>query len=169
MTVCGECDTLITTRKPAIFCSGLCKKHFHISCIYSGPADLQAVLKAVTGLYWKCTECTNIQIDNEKLIEIIEQKIATSLTQFTKQFEQVKKDLMQKIADQNIPTTVEQPLKYSEVVRNKTNPGVIIKPKNQEQQNSQTRSDLMQQINPLETSLQISKVKNVKGGGILIG
>lgn len=76
---------------------------------------------------------------------------------------------MQKIAEQNTPAVVEHPVKYSDVIRNKTNPGVIIMPKNQEQLNSKTRSELMQQINPLETPLQISKVKNVKGGGVLIG
>lgn len=76
--------------------------------------------------------------------------------------------LVQKIACSTVPAVADHPVKYSDIVKNKTNPGVIINPK-KEQQNSNSRSELLQQINPLETGVQFTKVKNIKDGGLLIG
>lgn len=172
MTLCGICESVITTRKPSVFCSGSCKKQYHISCIYSGPADLSTVLKSCTGLLWKCKECTGTEPDNGELIQVIEQKITTCFDKFTtrfmKDFEQIRNELVQGIACSTVPAVADHPVKYSDIVKNKTNPGVIIKPK-REQHNSDTRSELFQQMNPVETGVQFTKVKNIKDGGILIG
>jgi hypothetical protein len=48
-------------------------------------------------------------------------------------------------------------------------PGSSIKPKDSTQSSTITKSDLMKQVNPLDSQLHIdiSKVKDLRGGGVL--
>jgi hypothetical protein len=46
-------------------------------------------------------------------------------------------------------------------------PGSSIKPKDSTQSSTITMSDLMKQVNPLDSQLHISKVKDLRGGGVL--
>ncbi|KAJ8965523.1 hypothetical protein NQ317_019537, partial [Molorchus minor] len=55
---------------------------------------------------------------------------------------------------------------YSEAVDNKTM--VVIKPKNAEQPNVQTKFDLMSDLNPVELNINVTKVKNISNGGLLL-
>lgn len=169
MTLCNICTTVITSRKPSLKCSGLCNNEYHVSCIYNGTVDLLGILNKINGLSWKCTECTErcSLINEHNLSEIIENKVANALSQISAQFELFKNEFFQKFPPTN-SAAVDQPMKYSDVVRNKTEPAIIVKPKNPEQQNSQTRTDIMQQINPVDVNIQLSKIKNVKNGGLLI-
>ena len=56
---------------------------------------------------------------------------------------------------------------YSTALKSKS--AVIIKPKNISQKNAQTRGDIRQEINPIKHNLNISSVKNISNGGIVIG
>lgn len=172
MTMCKVCSTLTSSRKPSIICSGPCSNEYHVSCIYSGSLDLLSLVNKIDGLSWKCAECTNtcLLINEVKLTEIIQSKVMNAVSQLSAQFELFKNEFFQKFPTANFPhTTLDQPAKYADIVRSKTEPVVIVKPKNPNQQNSQTKADIMQRINPVDSNIQLSKVKNVKNGGVVIG
>lgn len=48
------------------------------------------------------------------------------------------------------------------------NSSVLLLPKNKEQRNSATKSDLFHNINPLHENIKVSKVKNISNGGLSI-
>nr|CAH7723632.1 unnamed protein product [Callosobruchus chinensis]CAH7724844.1 unnamed protein product [Callosobruchus chinensis] len=56
---------------------------------------------------------------------------------------------------------------YSAAVQGK--PAVIIKPKDNKQTTQTTKTDMLQHINPASENLQISGVKNIRHGGLLVG
>jgi hypothetical protein len=61
------------------------------------------------------------------------------------------------------------PLSYSQTLKNKSQPAVIIKPKKPNQDVSVVKSDINSKINPIESKLNVTKVKTVNEGGLLIG
>lgn len=169
--ICGICDNPITRKQPSIDCAGLCKNQVHATCVTNVSVDLVNILSTVTGLTWKCSTCVdNCMLINEgKLNELIENKIVSALSTLTAEFAILKDELLEKFSVSNNYVTLKQsPPKYSEVLRNKTEPAVLIKPKSAGQSNSQTKSDIMQNISPVGSDFQLSKVKHTKEGGILV-
>jgi hypothetical protein len=61
------------------------------------------------------------------------------------------------------------PLSYSQTLKNKSQPAVIIKPKKPNQDVSVVKSDINSKINPIESKLNVTKVKTINEGGLLIG
>lgn len=180
MTIlCGECESAITTRKQAhISCDGLCEKQFHISCVSADPVDLNKIRADIPGLEWKCPKCTKdcMLINQRKINDVIEGKIAAVISSLMKEFTAIKAEITDLIYESHNKTVsnvssegTKSLTTYSEVLKNNTTPAVIIRPKNHEQTSSQTRIDILENINPLDTNLNISKVKEVKNGGILVG
>ena len=58
---------------------------------------------------------------------------------------------------------------YWNILKNKTHPAIIVKLKNAKQPASVTKADLKSKINPFESEFSLSKVKNIKHGGVLVG
>ncbi|CAH1984156.1 unnamed protein product [Acanthoscelides obtectus] len=56
---------------------------------------------------------------------------------------------------------------YSAITKGKS--AIIIKPKDATQNTQATKADMLHHVNPVAENLQLSGVKNVKNGGILIG
>lgn len=56
---------------------------------------------------------------------------------------------------------------YSTVLKSKS--AVIIKPKDQSQKNSVIKCEILHEINPVGEGINISSVKNIKDGGVVIG
>lgn len=166
MTICGSCSVTISRNKPCVFCSA-CKKQVHASCV-SEIADIAHLLNTVKGLSWKCAECADscMVINQADLCNLLDTRIENALSALNEKITSLKSDLC-KSARENLPA-VSQP-RYSDVLKNKTHPAVIVKPKNTEQPITQTKSDVMRHINPIESNIQLSKVKSVKNGGFLIG
>lgn len=46
---------------------------------------------------------------------------------------------------------------------------VIIKPKNDQQSARTTKADLFREVNPIDSGVSISRVRHIKGGGLVIG
>ena len=69
----------------------------------------------------------------------------------------------------NLNSNVSKPIRplYSQVANNESM--IVIKPKNEDQSNGQTKSDIMRTLNPVDLDISVSKVKNIQSGGILIG
>nr|CAI5855926.1 unnamed protein product [Callosobruchus analis] len=61
------------------------------------------------------------------------------------------------------------PPRYSDVLRNKTQPAIVIRPKNANQSVVQTRSDILKSVDPVEANLHLGKVRDIKDGGLLVG
>lgn len=45
---------------------------------------------------------------------------------------------------------------------------VIIKPKDETQSNATTKTDLLRGVNPIESNVSVTKVRHIKGGGLLV-
>lgn len=163
MSRCGSCDSAIS-RKPSIPCSSFCKRLFHIACIGVTP-EVQQALTTVSGLYWKCEDCHKDNTDN--VVEFLENKTQDMLKTLSESFENMKHDFriiaenqLQVIKNVAAPT-------YSEKLR--SNPSVVIKPKNPNQPNKNTKADILQNIDPLNSNIKINNVKHIKNGGIVVG
>jgi hypothetical protein len=55
---------------------------------------------------------------------------------------------------------------FAEIAKNKIRPAVIIEPKDHALDSLSTKKVIAENINPRESDLQISSVKNVKNGGV---
>lgn len=168
---CGDCETTIDRRKPGITCSGFCEKSFHVSC--SGISSEALKLIKTPGIFWFCTNCTKFKNDFHSYIkEAFESKINNMIESVENLFTEAK-DIIVKTANDKLtkfqsPKAAEssKPL-YSHITSNKSM--VVVKPRNANQANAKTKQDLMNCINPVDSNIRVSKVKNISNGGILIG
>lgn len=173
MTICGFCDNIITARKPSISCC-VCKKQHHVACI-SASSELINLLKEIKGLSWKCDECLEncILIQSGEINNFLNEKVDKSLSALDDKLTSFKSEISNLVSKNTSLSTdaknVSSQPSYSDVLKNKTQPAVIILPKNPDQSISKTKCDLMSQINPANSELQLSRVKNVKNGGMVIG
>jgi hypothetical protein len=58
---------------------------------------------------------------------------------------------------------------FAEIAKNKIRPAVIVEPQDHALDSLSTKNVVAENINPRESDLQISSVKNVKNGGVLVG
>ncbi|KAJ3659404.1 hypothetical protein Zmor_011094 [Zophobas morio] len=87
-------------------------------------------------------------------------------------FDNLKAEISQLVKEKakSEPVKEEQPgSSYSNILKNKTQPAIIVKPKDSNQPVSVTKSDIKSKINPIGSQFSLSKVKNIKDGGILVG
>lgn len=175
MSRCALCTSAVTTKKQAISCEGLCKKQFHLTCIGTSN-DLLSFIKDVSGLSWKCTNCSDLQdiFDKEKLHDIFEKKLTNFFGELNHLFTSVKSDFLkkaeEKLAEFQFPEATPIPKakpSYSSVLCNSAHPAIIVKPK-VTQDNKLTKSDILQNINPVDTDININKIKHIKDGGLLL-
>lgn len=184
--LCGICTSSINSRKVnSVFCSE-CNKQCHSACI-SKSVEFFELLNSIKGLSWKCDECIDncIKVNegeiNKKVIEglisnLIDEKVVNAISTLNTTVECLKNDLSKLSTDElrvypctsNSANISANKPKYSDILKNKTNSAVIIQPKNQNQCSSQTKSDLLQKISPTNANIHLSKVVNVKNGGVLI-
>lgn len=172
MAVCSFCNSSIPIKKAKVSCT-ICKKQFHSTCVFEA-TDISQLLEKVAGLTWKCNECLGncITINQSELCALLENKVHDALATLNSTFTSLKNEFI-KLSTDNIMSikgsaTVVQPA-YSDVLKNKSQPAIIIRPKNQDQSIAQTKADINNKINPIDVNIKLSKVKNVKNGGVLIG
>lgn len=166
---CNLCSTPIQRKQLQISCSG-CNNVFHSGCIYNGATDLTRILEDVPGLSWKCSGCANnfITVNDQEITVLIENKISNAISPILSEFNNIK-SAYEKMLNENKSTVGSTTLiKYSDVLKNKASPAVIIQPKD-EQESEKTKEDIMKTIDPIDDNLQFSKIKNIKNGGLLIG
>lgn len=170
--LCGSCELTIDRRKsPGVSCSGFCGNSYHISCC-GIPTEVLKYLKT-TGFYWFCESCDKIKCNFENIIKThVESKLQDVVVSVNKLFEDTRDEILKIATDKisqlsSVSNVKESVPLYSQVVDNKSM--IIIKPKNSDQPNAQTKCDLMNSINPVDMNIQVAKVKNLSQGGILIG
>lgn len=166
MPQCGFCSTSITRTKAGVSCE-ICKTQFHSGCITKS-VDLLNLFDAIPGLSWKCKDCVIncISLDQSGINKLLETKLDEALSSMNNQLERFKSEIAKVSKETQSPNNQ---VKYSDVVRNKTQPAVIINPKDTSQSYSQTKSEIMRYVDPTSSDIQLSRVKTVKDGGILIG
>ena len=170
---CGSCLGAIRADTPSVTCSGVCRKQFHSSCVdVAGP--IVEYLRSCSGLSWSCSECKIkcFVVDMEELNRMLKQKYTELINNLNDTFSDLKTNFL-KIADtrlsQDLQNVGEKKASYLDILKNKTQPGIIITPKNKEQDVAATKTALSTKINPAETNLSISKVRGMKDGSLLIG
>lgn len=173
-TICGQCDSEVDRRKtPYISCAGFCSKTYHISCL-GIPPDFLLCLKS-PGFCWYCTECSKIKNKYEVYLKnAFDIKIASVIANLQTSFEELKSDILKTATEKfseitdscKLNVSLDKPT-YSQIASSKS--VVVIKPKNGVQSTEQTKSDLVKTLNPVDLNLQLSEVKELKDGGLLIG
>lgn len=190
---CNLCKSKFSSRAQVISCDGYCGDQFHSSCC-DLPSDALKLLDKRNGLSWFCQKCRVVtkSLNPEVFKEIFELKFASIVNQFDDLLVNVRSEItrlasakldevcssikselscMAKTADNSA-----MPLSnagkacntlYSTALKSKS--AVIIKPKDPNQKNAATKSEILQKINPVEEGINISSVKNIKDGGVVIG
>nr|CAI5867064.1 unnamed protein product [Callosobruchus analis] len=168
MVNCENCQTLITRTRPAVFCE-VCKKSVHSTCI--SKIDILPAINNTPGLTWKCDECirTCIVINQADILKMLDGKIEEVVAAIKKHVSSISEGISRSIRYSHNSTEDNQPVKYADVVKNKTKPALIIQPKNANQEVDKTKSDILSNANPAEAEVQLTRVRNVRDGGILIG
>lgn len=169
---CGSCNGTINTRKPSVSCSGFCEASYHVQCIKI-PEDIIAAVSKYPALSWRCENCLKKvpTCDPKRLEIILEEKFSSLLQEVTEKFHSLKNEITHSaaklVSDINAEKEVGIKKTYSAAL--KTEAAIIIKPKDQTQKNSITKSDILSNVNPIDNNINISRVRNVKDGGILVG
>lgn len=175
MSRCGICTNSVTIKKQAVSCSGICKKLYHLSCV-GATNDLLTLIKDTPGLTWKCNNCREFQelFDEHQMKDIFEKKLKSLFEDLNGLFDAVKSDFLkkaeEKISQFKLPSTPPKVISkpsYSSVICNSSQPAVIVKPKTA-QENKQTKSDILHNVNPVDTDININKIKHIKDGGLLV-
>lgn len=166
MVNCVECLTAIGRSKSVITCES-CKNCIHAACV-SKTLDILAAINAVPGLFWRCKDCVKscISIRQSDIGNFLESKVDAALCKIENHITSLKTNFVRRLQE---PIVQVKPTPYADIVKNKTKPAVVIKPKNENQAVSQTKSDLMRNINPAEHDFHLTRVKHLKDGGILVG
>lgn len=171
---CAICTSAVSTKKPAISCDGLCKKQFHIACI-GVSSDLPSLIKEVSGLSWRCSTCSELHdvIDRGKILDMFQEKITDFFSELNDLFISVKHDVLskaeEKLEELKFPAVSPPKVKpsYSSVLCNSSKSAVVVKPKSN-QDNKQTKSDIMNNVIPADTGININKIKHIRDGGLLL-
>jgi hypothetical protein len=176
-TTCGVCQGAFSSDDTGhlVRCSGICNRSFHHKCV-SISIKVCQYLNSVAGLNWKCESCNNscFSIDHDGLLKFLDTKYNEILGNLKDVFGGLRDDFS-KFAKATLPkpshtaTTFKDVASYSAIVKNKTDPAIIIKPKDSSQSSTITKSDLTKKVNPLDSQLHIRKVKDLGGGGVLVG
>ncbi|CAH2011370.1 unnamed protein product [Acanthoscelides obtectus] len=160
------CDSSISARTKSVKCEGFCGKFFHAAC-QGLSADVVKTIEKRNGLSWKCNPC---QSYTSEVHEILDARLSSLVNEIHQLFSSVRSEILE-IAVKKI-STVELPeindkKSYSAITKGKS--AIIIKPKDATQNTQATKADMLHHVNPVAENLQLSGVKNVKNGGILIG
>jgi hypothetical protein len=174
LSSCGCYHGIIEGSTISVPCAGVCNRHFHPKCVKFDDKIL-TYLKSVPELSWKCRECvkTCFSVDQTELQKFLSEKRSDMLNELNTVFDALKSDILKITTDKvkqsegsDEQVSVQS---YSQVLQNKTQPAVIIKPKQTDRSAVDTKRDINAKINPIEAQLSISKIKNIKDGGVLVG
>lgn len=169
MVICGICTESISSRKPTVTCS-ICKLQVHPSCLHAS-ADLVALFNSVKGLYWKCDTCTEscITINDKEVGRLLDEKVERALSAVNSKLTTLQSEIVKtiRVSAPDVPP-VDVP-SYSTVLKNRSLPAMIIQPKNSSQNPSQTRSDIARGLSLEHNEIQLSRIKNLRNGGVLVG
>lgn len=171
MSRCDLYDGAVNARKKV--CCFVCSRIAHGACITEA-VDIINLLGGTNGLAWRCNHCieNSVTMDKSSLNNFIASKVDDALSKLTQAFDALKSNLVKSLNDKLTADLAHAAPSgsstYSEIAKSIVQPAVIIKSKNPAQTNTQTKSDMLQNINPAESDFQLVKVKHVRDGGVLV-
>jgi hypothetical protein len=168
---CDKCYGIIDASANTannLNCAGVCNKRFHYECV-DAPEPLHKYFAVVSGLFWKCPDCVSrcFSFDVDNLNHFLEHKFNSLVGNLKDTFLELKGDFL-KMAPQLKHAAKSEPT-FAEIAKNKIRPAVIIEPKDHALDSLSTKKVIAANINTRESDLQISSVKNVKNGDVLVG
>ena len=139
MMSCGVCKESITARKKDSISCDFCGLHFHAACINFKTALIASIGDCSYGsLNYRCRDCIKscVIIQNTQLTDLIEARVKEALTSLTTAFAELKADVLNRLPEKPKETPKETPenndhqlVTYSDIVKNKTQPAIVIRPK----------------------------------------
>lgn len=194
---CGVCKVRFTSREQTLPCDGYCGNRYHPACC-NVPPDISKSLGTIPGVSWHCDKCLPIlkKCKPDFLKEMFEQKLDGVLKDMedillkmkneiiniaVKKLEEVQRQIkneFSQIAGNDMkeaqstsftaaPGVSKNMNLYSTALKGRS--AVIIKPKNPNQKNYETKMEILSNINPVESEINISSIKNISEGGIVVG
>lgn len=192
MSECAKCRK--TKGGSLVGCEGTCRRWFHHSCVGIDEAQFKMLEKS-HNMFFMCNECklkciivdqsshVALQTDVERIkndllkLSDIENSLESLKEELVKQFESSLSSSIKSIESSIIPKFDEikprldvlpEPLKpsYSKVLSKRNS--VVVMPKQSNQRNATTKAELLQNINPVDSNICVSKVKNVSNGGVVV-
>nr|CAI5841161.1 unnamed protein product [Callosobruchus analis] len=164
--LCNFCNSAISARSKSIKCDSFCGKLFHAAC-QGLPADIIRNMEKVNGLFWKCDTC---RLCTNEVKELLDGKLAILAENMEQMFSTFRNEFLD-LAAKNLSSSgsiSSGPKKsYSAVAQGKS--AIIIKPKDTKQDIQTTKSDLLQCVNPVDENINLSGVKTIRNGGMLVG
>lgn len=166
--ICKMCQSPISSsrKKTGISCDGFCDTHYHLSCL-----DLpQDILKwnSHTGCFWFCSSCSTIKNNGDLYAKFVSDHIQDAIKKMEDEFLSMKSRLLASITSLKSDQSLESIKPTFSQVTKKNKTAVVIKPKNESQNVSVTKSEVLQGINPMESNVPITRVKHIDKGGLLI-
>lgn len=195
MSECAKCK--LKKKDNLVGCEGSCAKWFHTSCVNLNENEFK-LLDKCHNLFYMCDSCKiNCAIVNkpvnDKLLSNID-KINSNLSKILsdeiqrKLFDELSSNLAQKIdtavgalrdnlsnlitgeleniVKRIVPEYKEPTATYASITRPKSS--LILQPKNTTQSTTTTKSEILHTIDPINSNINISDVKNARNGALVI-
>lgn len=171
---CPGCNASVNSS--AAICCDICKRYSHYSCVNIKPEEAALLFRMQqrsSHLKLLCVYC--VEVFEAPPVSACEESASLELNPFLKyvrsivttEVSSIRNDLAQINKKINSKSDLPQP-SYAQKVKNSSETCVIIKPKNAKQPILQTKAEVLQSIQPLATKIEISKVKTVSNGGLVI-
>lgn len=195
MTSCAKCR--INKNEGLVGCEASCNCWYHYSCIGLTNVEFTMLSKS-KNLFYMCDNCkhkcdivvkssvqdynNNIKSINERVTEVsktVRKTLDTQLGGFSKLLDDLKENLLKSIkSDVEIAITEHLnkftsqwtescPSKTYASAASSSNASLLVTPK-VTQKSSTTKSDMLQNINPIDVNINLTQVKQVRDGGLLI-
>ncbi|CAH2000545.1 unnamed protein product [Acanthoscelides obtectus] len=118
-------------------------------------------------LVYKLAKGNCLFINEKSVNTVLSKKIDASLGQIKNEILAIKDELLKHAVKETNPPA--DPPHYSDVLRNRTQPAIVIRPKNTNQSVTQTKTDILKSVDPFEANIHLGKVCDIKEGGIVLG
>lgn len=160
-----ECESCEENVDPAdrLICH-YCSHKFHFRCTGLSKTAFKTI-NDNENIIWICDACKKIPYS--PIINMIEEQ-----RNLIRNHESILQKLlkMNNLHDDALSVSVSNNNKktfYSTALQSTS--AVIVKPKDVTQKNFQTKADILQEANPVSANINITSVKNIKDGGIVVG
>lgn len=133
--------------------------------------EYRLILQTNSRLSWRCVLCVKncILVNADSLQNVLESEFSDTITSLKIE---IKTEMIKQasIGTPSFPL----PVKYADFLKDKSQPAIIIysnlpsQPKDSSKPLSQTKQDIMRNIEPTTENFQPAKIKTAKDGGLLI-
>lgn len=184
MSDCSKCRT--NKKEDLIGCEGTCKRWWHYSCIKLTDNEFRFLSKN-HNVFYLCDSCkkgceiidkkqaqgfndileriADLPQITAKIIEKEIKAISTKVDDMVNCFKLELDNKLSTITSERSTAAHGKPTYAGIVTRNST---LIITPKDTQQNSNSTKSEILQEIDPVKENLELKQVKELKNGGIAV-